>query len=150
MLHNNNNSMEAVRSKIGTFFVDNDMTLLTIRTSPEVYKKLVRKSIYIALAWLQKYILLSDSFHNKKLQFISSFNFNMETNTQLIRYCTLLINMTPKLKPIINYRTKKWFFDNVVTDELYITELFPNKYLISVYVEHESHKDLVPISELII
>lgn len=139
---------EPLCSKIGTFYVSTDMTLRTIRTDPDTFNRLMRKSIYISLSWLQRYVMLSNSFYNKKLSFITTIEFNMETNTSLIRYCSMLINTTPNLKPIIMLRYGKWTLDQIVDDKLYITEILPQKYLITTLVQHDSHQDLIPISEL--
>ncbi len=138
---------DSMRSKIGTFYVSTDMTLRTIRTDPITYNLLLRKSIFIAISWLQRYILLSDSFYNKKLEFISNFGFNMETNIFLMRYCSILIN-TSDLKPIIQTHMRLKFSD-ITSNKLYITEISTNKYLITVPIVHNTHTDLIPVSELV-
>ena len=139
---------ESMRSKIGTFYVSTDMTLRTIRTDPNTYDSLLRKSIFIAISWLQRYILLSDSFYNKIVEFISNFGFNMDTNIILMRYCSILIN-TSDLKPILQTHMKLKFYD-IKSNKLFITELSPNKYLITVPIIHNKHTDLIPISELVV
>ena len=134
---------------IGNFFISPDLEVDTVRCDAKKYQEYTRRSIYLALSWIQANILSSSTRCSLKKKILNNFKFSYQNNIFLINFCLEYRKKLTIEAPILKKTIK---LSQINTKKLYITSIGENGYLIMLPLRHDcpsgAHFDLIPIDEV--
>lgn len=71
---------------VGTFVVDREMTIRTVRVTASAYEKMLRRSIFYLLGWCQRAVLLSDRGFALKERLCQGLHLDYDLNKYLLSF----------------------------------------------------------------
>lgn len=141
---------------VGSFVVDRNMTIRTVSVNKIKFNEMLKKSILHILAWIQRTALISNKFPNLRSLLIDGVSFDYELNRKLILYYATRTS-TEKINIEDIKNTKGHHCSSqIINNNIYISaiphgdkiNIEDTKYMIFVEIEHEKHKDIVPLLSL--
>jgi hypothetical protein len=152
---------------IGNFFVSSSLDIMTLKVSPSHFKVLTRRSIYLALKWLQLHVLLYPNNLLIKKRLVRGMKLDYNANCMLIKMCINIVNnnqIQEKQIYLLPTTSTSCTLDQIVSPYLYITDVGgPNgdietsrnitkdsKLFLFVPIKHGNHTDLVSINNIVI
>lgn len=139
------NYSETTFGLVGNFVVNKQMEIKTIRASREHFTKLLRYSIFRLLAWIQRTVLISGESYFIKHRLLRGMNFDYETNKNLINYYLGINRRKVAERHLADSEAASYSWRDIVGDKIYMIPVSNNLFGLFVIVNHEEHKDLIPL-----